>query len=306
MRHHTTRKIVRRKSRRSPRRPQKGGEGSAENIDGYIFVNLLESTPELRNMITEHMRVCWPESTEVEDMYESVVSRGRHNVFLIYRRDGDALVFSRMISLAPEKKAINIDLTCVSPSHRGKGYYKSSLVAMRKRFDPEEYKYIENRAEVDTIGNIDHTKRLEVFHKLGYRLNPLAQIGPEGYVPMSFKLKSGEIVQLLTFDETAAEPSYKVLTRNLKEKVVKLTDIDRCLMPNLEVTSLIFDDGSKNGKQVLKKDGEKWEMTDDGIVVDGTIYPWAKIRRRIAEPAEGNRFSPSSYGPAYCSLIMPF
>lgn len=294
---------MRRKSRRS-RRLQRGGD--AENIDGYVFLNLRESTPELRNRITTHMRVCWPDSNEVEEMYTFIVKRDRNNVFLIYKMDDGELVFSRMITLAPEEKAINIDLTCVSPTHRGKGYYKSSISAMRKKFNPEIFKYIENRAEVDTIGNIDHTKRLEVFHKLGYRLKPLSQIGADSYVPASFKLKSGEIVQVLTFDETAAEPSYKVLTRDLKEKVVKLTDIDRCLVPKLEATSLVLDDGSKNGKHIEKMAGEKWTMTDDGIQVNGTVYPWSKIRRRIAEPAEGNRFSPDSYEPAYCSLIMPF
>lgn len=290
--------------RRSYRKRQNGGE--LRTIDDFVFVNIRDTTPELRNEFKEHMHLCWPDSNESEETYDRSVTKDRRNIMLIYKKHEGSLVFTRMITLVPEDKAINIDLTCVSPTHRGKGYYKTSLVAMRKKFDPEAFKYIQNRAEMDTIGNITHTKRLEVFHKLGYRINPLAQIGSDSFVNTQVRLKDGRIVYILQYDDSASEPSYKVLTRDLKTSTIKLSDIDRCMLPKLEATSLVFDDGSKNGKKINRGAGEKWEMTNEGIVVGEELYPWAKIRRRNVEPIAGNRFNEATFDTAYCSLIMPF
>jgi hypothetical protein len=224
----------------------------------------------------------------------------------MFRKDEGAIVFARLLTMLPEEKALSIDLTCVSPSHRGKGYYKSSLAAMRKKFDPEEYKYIINKAEYDTIGDIDHSKRLLVFHKLGYRFNPVSQIGANKYVPTQFKLKTGEIVQLLEFEDSTEVPSYTVLTKQLKPKLVKVTEIDRCIVPKLIDLGIIVEDGSANGKMIPKNPGDIWEMSETGIKINDTLYSWAQIKRRFSEPIEGNRFNESLFEKVYCPLIMPF
>lgn len=290
--------------RRSYRRRQLGGEH--ETIDDFVFVNLLDTTPELRSEITEHIRICWPDSNEIEDAYEFVTAHDRRNKILIYKKELGVMVFSRIITLVPEDKAISIDLTCVSPTHRGKGHYKASLAAMRKKFSPDEFKYIQNRAEMETIGNITHDKRLEVFHKLGYRFSPQAEIGPGSYVNTQFWLKDGTIVQMLEYDESAAEPSYKVLTRYSGTKTIKLSDIENCVIPKTRRISFIFDDSSKNGKKINWQAGETWETTEEGIKIGETVYPWGKIRRHMYGPIGENRFNARTSEIAYCSLIMPF
>jgi hypothetical protein len=287
---------------RRTRRVQRGGENADEE---FTFVNLLDSTAELRDEITKHQRQCWPESTEIESTYKFVAEKNNRDRFLMYKKDNGVLVFSRLITLVPTEKAIAIDLTCVSESHRGKGYYKSSLAAMRAKFDRDDYKYLINKAEYETIGDITHTKRLEVFHKLGYRISPLMAIGAGNYVPTQLKLKSGEIVYVLDF-EGAADASYSVLGRGWKKKTIKLSDIDRCVMPKTELLSVLFEDGSADKKLLEKKPGENWELTDEGLLIDGVVYPWNKLSSFKREIIEGNRFNSNKTEEFYCPLIMPF
>jgi hypothetical protein len=285
------------------RRVQRGGE----NIEGFTFVKLLDSSAELRNEITEHQRQCWPESDEIKSFYEFDIEKtNKKDRFLIYKKDEGAIVFSRLLTLLPDEKAISIDLTCVSASHRGKGYYKSSLAAMRSKFDPDIYKYLINKAEYETIGDITHTKRLEVFHKLGYRLSPLTTIGADSSVPTQLKLKSGEIVYVLDFIEGTPDASYSVLGRTMKPKTIKVLEIDRCVMPKTELLSVVVDDGSVDGKLLERKSGEKWEFKDEGLSVDGVVYQWNKLSKYKREIIEGNRFNVEKSEEIHCPLIMPF
>jgi hypothetical protein len=293
-----------RKLRRHTRRRRVNQRGGAD----YVIINILDTTPELRNEMEAHLQKCWPGTNPVRKAYTLATdSEYPTRIDLMYKRGDDgSLVFSRILHHFTEEKSLYIQETCVSESERGRGHYKHSLTAMRAHYPRSEFERIVNKVEYETAGGVDHSTRLLVFHKMGYRFQPVTRNPIED--PLYFKLKDSDTVaQYVRPIESSNHSSftYVVKTRAEDEKTININDIDYCISPiSLPKTVTI-----KKGNSTEVREGVKFLMSD-GILTKNPetgveeVTGWDQIDDVKWERQEGDVFDIANHNKIYCPLFM--
>jgi hypothetical protein len=267
----------------------------------YEIVDIREASAELLDEIRAHLQICWPGIDSVEPALRFVST---YKTDILYKRGSDGrIVFSRLIMQWPRNKILYIQKTCVSPEERNKGHYKNSLAFMRAHYSskyPGVFDTIQNDVEYDTIGAIDHATRLLVFHKLGFRFNPIVDAAGEFDEDLHFILKSGEVVSIVEPVESGNTSfKYKVRTRTGEEKVIDLTDIDTCNSPIYEVKSAVVSGKSRKVVRSL----ESGFLTINPVTGAEEEVPFGRIED-TTYGRKGNPFDPENLNKTYCPLQM--
>ncbi len=292
------------RKRSTRRRRMRGGAD-------YEIINVLDASPELRTEIEKHLQICWPETNPVQKAFESAsLPEDPSRIDLMYKRNDDGnIIFSRIILQWVDQESIYIQETCVSPEQRSKGHYKNSLSSMRTHYAsnyPGIFKHIRNKAEYETIGDIDHLTRLLVFHKLGYRFLPIIKDYGEDN-PLSFKLKgTGEIVSLVRQIESTNRSSFKyvVKTRDGEEKVIDLTEIEFCQAPIYEPKTVTVKKGDEiEIREPVRHLGEAGLLTRNSESGKEEVVSWPDIINLKWEK-KGNSYNPDDIQKIYCPLSM--
>ncbi len=303
------RRSVKRQKRHRRRTLRRRGGGD------YIFMNILEASPELIARLDAHMNQCWDDSTKVSDSLKFArrLSESEHNptqIDIMYKENEEGnIVFSRTIYQYPSKKFLYISNTCVSLEERGKGHYKNSLTAMRSHYPAGVFERITNSAEYESAGGVDHSTRLLTFHKMGYRFQ--TEITDYDDVnPLYAKLKgTGEIVSIIRPVESTNRSTFKyiVKTASGEEKTIDIADIDLC-------QSQVYDPKTvtvKKGNSVHNREGIKF-LGGEGVLTknpessEEEIIPWSEIEDVKFEKKAGSPFNPENVSTIYCPLYMNF
>lgn len=291
----------------------------------FVIEHLDDISPFLQKDLDAHMAQCWKgkktftETKKIQTIFKRMALERfmpyDTRVDVMYKRGRDGkIVFSRIIERSPKTKTLHIDHTCVSESERGKGLYKESLELMKRHY--RHYNKIVNKVESGKIGSIDHSTRLLIFHKLGYRFQPTVRSEYSTDDNLYFELKPkmgrrrGDVVALLS--PVGDTFQYTVLIRRGIEKTINLADIKQCLRPVYVPDTIFIQLGRSvyNGyekRRVIRMEGEMYITRNpitgkEEVISPDEINPMKTIMKRKGDDA----FDIRNYETAYCPLFVHF
>ncbi len=272
-------------------------------IKEYSMLDILDASPELLGEVDTHMSKCWTDTSHATNALKQLeYSKDRPRDLMIKRNAEGNIIFSRIVTRIPEANGVYVNYTCVSPEERSKGHYKTSLHVMRKYYEGTPYKYIFNQVETKSAGGMDHSTRLLVFHKLGFRLNPdYGIINGEESPPLVFRLKTGEIAEYISDKKGAS--LYTVRTATGKRDI-GIEDIDHCVERQKIPTEIHLFDGSVRPVYGWGEGGRGYVTRNPDTGAEEIVYSEDALDVTY-RPVEGDPYNASLYLDQYCPMRMP-
>jgi hypothetical protein len=90
---------------------------------------------------------------------------------ILYLLDDDEPIYLALLDIFPKHKTIYIHDVCSSKSHRGKGLFKKSLIALKKHYAAKKYSFTLDASDRNE-GGLNQKVRIHIFHSAGFDINP--------------------------------------------------------------------------------------------------------------------------------------
>ena len=167
---------------------QFGGEYS------YFIENIKNINDDILKKLDKSQSDCW----KITEMNSSI-SRKKQNYDVMYMIENDKIIFSTYINVYKKHKFVYLHSVCALNEYRGKGLFRKALDYIKDYYKKLGFASIKLNAGNEVENGLNQKKRVEIFNKVGFEIDPILDYyddnGNYKQTKTKVKLDNGKIVE---------------------------------------------------------------------------------------------------------------
>jgi len=169
--------------------------------------NIKNINDDILKKLDESQSDCW----KITEMNSSL-SRKKHNYDVMYMIEKNKIIFSTYINVYKKHKFVYLNSICASNEYRGKGLFRKALDYIKDYYKKLGFESIKLNADNTDDNGLNQKKRIEIFNKVGFEIDPILDYYDDknNYIQTKTKVKldNGKIVEYNKDIENQVEKCY--------------------------------------------------------------------------------------------------